>query len=260
QGLGEPLFLRKPEYAYRIWSFYNRRLRDFFIKNCHRCVLLSINAMQQNPDRFVDLLRKKLHLEIREANLRDIYERELFTCTEGPEGNDPLIDLVAATSPGCTELLTELDSLADISGSGLWRARPLRSSLGAHASSVLASEAERIALRNERNEGNNLSAPRQVDLSVIVPCRDDGQFLIEAIASFERVAPKTCELIVVNDGSTELRTLEILKILRDAGYRVLDQENQGLSSARNAGISQASGRYILPLDADNRLRAGFVEA
>jgi glycosyltransferase involved in cell wall biosynthesis len=266
QRLGEPLFLRKPEYAYRIWSFYNRHLRDFFVKNSHRCVLLSINAWRQNPDRFVDLLRKKLKLEIREANLRDIYEPEFFTCTQG---SDPLIDLVAATSPQCTELLAQLDNLADLSGSGLWRARPLRSSPGAHASSVLASEAEGIALRNESeaggfltrpNEENNLGAPHQVDLSVIIPCRNDGQFLIEAIASFERVAPKNCELIVVNDGSTDLRTLEILKILRDAGYCLLDQATLGLSSARNAGISLARGRYILPLDADNRMRAGFVEA
>lgn len=239
QRLGAPLFLRKPEYAYRIWSFYNRHLLDFFIKNSHRCVLLSINALQQNPDRFVDLLRKKLNLEIREANLRDIYERELLTCTQGPGGYDPLIDLVAATSPQCTELLAELDNLADLSASGLWRARPVRS---------------------RPSEGNNLSAPHQVDVSVIIPCCDDGQFLIEAIASFERVAPKNCELIVVNDGSTELRTLEILKILRDAGYCLLDQVNQGLSSARNAGISLAAGRYILPLDADNRMRPGFVEA
>jgi glycosyltransferase involved in cell wall biosynthesis len=266
QRLGAPVFLRKPEYAYRIWSFYNRRLRDFFIRNSHRCVLLSINALRQNPDRLVDLLRKKLNLEIREANLRDIYEQELFTSTEGPDGYDPLIDLVAATSPQRTKLLAELDNLADLSGSGLWRARPLRSSLGAHASSVLASEAEGIALRNESEAGgflskpsggNNLSAP---DLSVIVPCRDDGQFLIEAIASFERVAPNNCELVIVNDGSTERRTLDVLKILRDAGYCVLDQANQGLSAARNAGISIARGRYILPLDADNRMRAGFVEA
>jgi glycosyltransferase involved in cell wall biosynthesis len=269
QRLGEPLFLRHPEYAYRIWSFYNRHLRDFFIKNSHRCVLLSTNALRQNPDRLVDLLRKKLNLEIREANLREIYEHELFTCIEGREGYDPLIDLVAATSPECTKLLAELDNLADLSGSGLWRARPLRSSLGAHASSVLPSEAEGVTIRNESeagdlvrrpSDGNYLSTPHQVDLSVIIPCRDDGQFLIEAIASFERVAPKNCELIVVNDGSTQVRTLEILKILRDAGYCLLDQENQGLSSARNAGISQASGRYILPLDADNRMRAGFVEA
>ncbi|HEU0048538.1 MAG TPA: hypothetical protein VFQ43_13145, partial [Nitrososphaera sp.] len=109
QRLSAPLFLRNPEYAYRIWNFYNRHLRDFFIKNSHRCVLISINALQQNPDRFVDLLHKKLNLEIREANLRDVYEHELFTCTEG---SDPLIDLVAATSPQSTELLAQLDNLA----------------------------------------------------------------------------------------------------------------------------------------------------
>src|SRR5262249_9593081 len=56
QRLGEPLFLRNPEYAYRIWNFYNRQLLDFFSRNSQRCLLLSINALQENPDRFVDLL------------------------------------------------------------------------------------------------------------------------------------------------------------------------------------------------------------
>lgn len=237
QRLGAPVFLRNPEYAYRIWSFYNRHLLDFFIRNPQRCVLLSVNALQQDPNRFVELLRKKLNLKIHKANLRDVYEHALFTCTGG---SDPLIDLVAATSPQCTELLARLDNLADVSGSELWRVRPLRSRL--------------------REVSNKTSAPRQVDMSVIIPCFDDGQFLIEAIASFERVAPKNCELIVVNDGSTQPRTLEILKTLRDAGYFILEQVNQGLSVARNAGIRLASGRYVLPLDADNRLRAGFVEA
>jgi glycosyltransferase involved in cell wall biosynthesis len=235
QRLGQPVFLRNPEYAYRIWCFYNRHLRDFFIKNSHRCVLLSINALQQNPDRFVDFLRKKLNLRIPEANLRDLYEHELFTSIEG---SDPLIDLVAATSPQCTKLLAQLDNLADLSGSGLWRERPLRSRL---------------------NSQSNTSAPYQVDVSLIIPCFNHGQFLIEAIASLERVAPKNCDLIVVNDGSKEPRTLEILKILRSAGYFVFDQVNQGLSAARNGGIDLARGRYILPLDADNRVRAGFIE-
>jgi glycosyltransferase involved in cell wall biosynthesis len=236
QRLGEPLFLRNPDYAYRIWSFYNRHLLDFFIKNSQRCLLLSTNALQLDPKRLVELIRKKLKLEIRDTDLRDIYEQELFTSTEG---SDPLIDLVAATSPQCTKLLAQLDNAADLSGSGLWQVRPLRSRL---------------------KEDDDTSAPHRIDVSVIIPCFDDGQFLIEAIASFERVVPKNCELIVVNDGSKEPRTLEILKTLRDAGYSILDQENQGLSEARNAGIRLAAGRYILPLDADNRLRAGFVEA
>ena len=96
QRLGEPLFLRNPEYAYRFWSFYIRHLLDFFIRNSQRCVLLSTNALQQDPNRLAALLRKKLNLEIRHANLRDIYEHKLFTSTEG---SNPLIDLVAATSP-----------------------------------------------------------------------------------------------------------------------------------------------------------------
>jgi glycosyltransferase involved in cell wall biosynthesis len=235
QRLGEDVFLRNPDYAYRIWSFYNSHLRDFFLKNSRRCLLLSINALKENPDRLVDLLREKLGFEMREANLRDIYEHELFN---GIDGSDPLIDLVAATSPQCTKLLAELDELADLSGSGLWRERPLRSRF---------------------KKGNNTSGPCQIDVSVVIPSFDDGQFLIEAIASCERVAPKNCELIVVNDGSKQPRTLEILEILRAAGYFLVDQVNQGLSTARNAGIGLACGRYILPLDADNKIRARFIE-
>jgi glycosyltransferase involved in cell wall biosynthesis len=235
QRLGEDVFLRNPDYAYRIWSFYNSHLRDFFLKNSGRCLLLSINALKQNPDRLVDLLRKKLGFEIREVNLRDIYEHELLT---GIDGSDPLIDLVAATSPQCTKLLAELDELADLSGARLWRERPLRSRF---------------------KKGNNTSVPYQPDVSVVIPSFDDGQFLIEAITSCERVAPKNSELIVVNDGSKQPRTLEILEILRAAGYFIVDQVNQGLATARNIGIGLACGRYILPLDADNKIRAGFIE-
>jgi glycosyltransferase involved in cell wall biosynthesis len=94
---------------------------------------------------------------------------------------------------------------------------------------------------------------------VVIPSFNDGQFLIEAIASCERVAPQNSELIVVNDGSKQPRTLEILEILRAAGYFVVDQVNQGLATARNTGIGLACGRYILPLDTDNKIRAAFIE-
>jgi glycosyltransferase involved in cell wall biosynthesis len=235
QRLGEHVFLRNPDYAYRIWSFYNGHLRDFFLKNSRRCLLLSINALKQNPDRLVDLLHQKLGIEIRGANLRDIFEQELLTCIDG---SDPLIDLVAATSPQCTKLLAELDELADLSGSGLWRARPLQSRF---------------------KKGNNSAVPYHPDVSVVIPSFNDGQFLIEAIASCERVAPQNSELIVVNDGSKQPRTLEILETLRAAGYFVVDQVNQGLATARNTGIGLACGRYILPLDTDNKIRAAFIE-
>lgn len=234
QRLGAPVFLKNPEYAYRIWTFYNKHLLDFFSRNPQRCLLVSSNALQQNPNLLIDLLRKKLNIETRDAKLKEIYENELFISTDN---FDPLIDLVAAASPQCTKLLTQLDYLADVSSAGLWRAQPLGS-----------------RFRKKVN-----SSTSKIDVTVVIPCFNDGQFMLEAVASFERVATPNCELIIVNDGSTEARTLKILKILKDAGYFIIDQENQGLSAARNAGILAANGRYILPLDADNRLRRDFVE-
>lgn len=172
QRIGAPIFLRNPEYAYHIWNFYNRHLLDFFNRNSERCLLLSTNALQQNPNCLVELLQNKLNLELREANLNKIFERELFSSSEM---TDPLIDLVAATSPQCTELLKQFDDAADLSGTGLWEARPLRS-----------------RLKKENN-------PSAVDVSILMTYFDDGQFLIEAVASFERVAPpkKDCNLSVI---------------------------------------------------------------
>ena len=235
QRLGAPIFLQNPEYAYRIWTFYNQHLLDFFSKNSQRCLLVSSNALQQNPDLLIDLLRKKLNIEIREARLKEIYEDDLFTSIAK---SDPLIDLVAAASPQCTKLLTPLDELADVSSAGLWQVQPLGSRI---------------------RERNNSSTSPKIDVTVVIPCFDSGQFMLEAVAGFDRLAAPNCELLIVNDGSKEPRTLEILKILKDAGYFIIDQENQGLSAARNTGIRAAAGRYILPLDADNRLRAGFIE-
>jgi GT2 family glycosyltransferase len=149
---------------------------------------------------------------------------------------DPLIDLVDAVWPECTNLLRELDDLADVSGRTAWSARPART---------------RLARPDAGDAG-------PIDVSVITPCFNQGTLLLEAIASVERTAPERCELVIVNDGSTEPRTLAVLARLKALGYYVHDQENRGLSAARNAAIAMARGRYILPLDDDNRLRPRFI--
>jgi len=74
------------------------------------------------------------------------------------------------------------------------------------------------------------SPSRTVDrprLSVIIPCYDDGEYLIEAVASVQRNAP-AAELIIVDDGSTQPRTREVLAALREAGLRVIEQPHSGL--------------------------------
>jgi hypothetical protein len=232
QRLGAAVFLDHPGYAYRIWAFYNRQLLDFYGRHRERCLLLSTNALLARPERLRELLLEKFGMALPEHPLATA--GGLFAQFGGA---DPLIGLAAAVHPECARLLGDLDRAADLSGADL-------------GSAPHPAEARRLAARGD--------AP--VDLSIVIPCHDDGEFLIEAVASAERSAPERAELLIVDDGSTAPRTLEILAALRQLGYTVIVQANAGLAAARNRGIREARGRYLLPLDADNRLRPGFPAA
>lgn len=97
------------------------------------------------------------------------------------------------------------------------------------------------------------------ELAVIIPCFNHGEFLPEAVASVTGLSRDDVELVVVDDGSTDEPTRKELAALVAAGIKVIRQENKGLASARNNGILASEARYILPLDADNRLRPAYVE-
>jgi glycosyltransferase involved in cell wall biosynthesis len=96
-------------------------------------------------------------------------------------------------------------------------------------------------------------------ISVIIPCFNHGTFLPEAVASVIGIGRDDVELIVVDDGSTDERTRRELDTLAGQGINVIRQENKGLAAARNAGILASQGKYILPLDADDRLRPGWID-
>lgn len=95
--------------------------------------------------------------------------------------------------------------------------------------------------------------------SVIIPCYNQGGYLPEAVESVRASAYPNLEIIVVDDGSTDPETVRMLENLpRGPRLRILRQENQGLAGARNAGIRHAGGKYILPLDADDRIHPQFI--
>ncbi|MCO6498453.1 MAG: glycosyltransferase [Chitinophagaceae bacterium] len=94
-------------------------------------------------------------------------------------------------------------------------------------------------------------------ISIIIPCYNLGDFLKEAIASVEEVFnPELHELIIVDDGSTDDHTRDIVSAIRE--HIVIRQPNGGLSKARNTGISRAKGEYLIFLDADNLLTDGYL--
>ena len=95
-------------------------------------------------------------------------------------------------------------------------------------------------------------------ISIIIPCYNYGQYIQEAIKSVEDSTCNNYEIIIINDGSTQLETQRILKELELKGYNIINQRNLGLAKARNNGIKLAKGKYIIPLDADNKIRPEFI--
>lgn len=96
-------------------------------------------------------------------------------------------------------------------------------------------------------------------VAVIIPCYNTGIYLREAIESVKLSGFSDYEIVVVNDGSTQRDTLDVLKNIEGPNIRVIQQENKGLGSARNFGVGSTSAEYILFLDSDNRVRKGYFE-
>ncbi len=87
-------------------------------------------------------------------------------------------------------------------------------------------------------------------ISVIVPAYNAERTILQTIESIQEQTFKDLEIIVINDGSSD-RTLEILDTVKDQRLKVYSYPNGGLPTARNRGISRATGDYISFIDADD---------
>ncbi|WP_299289338.1 glycosyltransferase family A protein [uncultured Mucilaginibacter sp.] len=97
-------------------------------------------------------------------------------------------------------------------------------------------------------------------ISVIVPCYKQAQYLLEALESVWKQTYENWECIIVDDGSPDdTADIALNFCLQDKRFKYLKKENGGLSSARNAGIKEASGELILPLDADDRIHKDYLQ-
>ena len=87
-------------------------------------------------------------------------------------------------------------------------------------------------------------------ISIIIPCFNHAHFLPDAIKSVLDQSYKNLEIIVVDDGSSD-NTKEMATSFPDVKY--VYQTNQGLSAARNTGLKNSNGKYLVFLDADDFL-------
>jgi len=226
QRLGAAEFLGRPEFAYRIWYHYNRALLAFARLHRDRTLVVHAGAVVRAPRQFLDLVRSRFDVNLDPDAVADVADPAMLMSADAG-----VATLAAAIHADCADLLRELEANAD--------------------------------LPSGDPPAPALAAPPRADeapLAIVIPCFNHGEFLLEAIASVERAVSVPYDLIVVNDGSRDRHTLHVLACLRRAGYRVVDQDNRGVAEARNRGIREANRAIFLPLDADNRLRPGFVEA
>jgi glycosyltransferase involved in cell wall biosynthesis len=100
-----------------------------------------------------------------------------------------------------------------------------------------------------------------VSVSVIMPVLNGERFIAEAVRSALAQGPAVREVLVVDDGSTDA-SVAVVAGIDDGRITVLDQPGAspgGVSAARNRGLLVASGRWVMFLDADDRLRPGAVD-
>lgn len=95
-------------------------------------------------------------------------------------------------------------------------------------------------------------------ISIVIPCYNDAQYIEQAINSALNQTYINKEVIVVDDGSNA-ETKAVLKKIEPKITKLITQENKGQSTARNVGIREAKGNYILVLDSDDFFEPTFCE-
>ena len=96
-------------------------------------------------------------------------------------------------------------------------------------------------------------------VTAVIPCYNHGQYLDRAVDGIHAQDFEDLEVFIVDDGSTDPETQQILNEFPADSAKVLRKTNGHLSSARNHGIKHATGEYILLCDADDFFAPGFLK-
>ena len=95
-------------------------------------------------------------------------------------------------------------------------------------------------------------------ISVIVPVYNAEKYLNKCLDSVINQTYKNLEIICINDGSTD-NSLKLLKEYKDTRIKIFDIKNHGPSFARNVGIKNSTGDFIVFIDSDDFINPEFCE-
>ena len=97
-------------------------------------------------------------------------------------------------------------------------------------------------------------------ISIIIPVYNVEEYLDDCLSSVFHQTLKNIEVVIINDGSTD-NSINIIKRYQNEYDNIIliEQENKGLSAARNVGIEHATGKYITFLDSDDFITEDFCK-
>ena len=96
-------------------------------------------------------------------------------------------------------------------------------------------------------------------ISIVIPLYNKEKQVRNTLQTVFNQTFQEFEIVIVNDGSAD-NSVEIVKQFNDPRIRLIEQENRGVSAARNKGIEEAKYEYIALLDADDEWKPTYLEA
>ena len=113
--------------------------------------------------------------------------------------------------------------------------------------------------RGEKDGVSNSRVNQDVDLSIIIPVYNYREYISQCIESVrDQKTQYKYEIIIIDDGSTD-GSGEIVESFNGKNIKVIHQENEGISAARNTGLGLARGKYIMFVDCDDIVDNKIVE-
>ncbi len=94
---------------------------------------------------------------------------------------------------------------------------------------------------------------------VVIPFYNCGRYLPQTLESLRRQTYQNFDLIIVDDGSTDAHSLQLIDSLKAQGLNIIRKPNGGPASARNVGLRAATSEWVLALDSDDLIHPTYLE-
>lgn len=97
-------------------------------------------------------------------------------------------------------------------------------------------------------------------VSIVIPCYNNATTIEDTITSILNQTYQNIEIVIVNDGSEDNSLETIYQLSKDLNnFKIIDQINSGPSKSRNNGALQATGEFLVFVDADDKIHSNYIE-